>query len=58
MKKDEYQIRGLRFTVKTTDIELIHLCTFSISLRLPTSSYWVAFYRFFSGSGDVSARMS
>ena len=57
MKKDAYEVRGLKFAVRTTDIELVHLCTFSISLRLPTNSYWVAYFKWQSGSGDISAKM-
>src|SRR5688500_530699 len=58
MKKDAYEVRGLKFFVSTTDIEIVHMCTFSISLRLPPNPYWVAYVKWQSGAGDRSGKMT
>jgi hypothetical protein len=50
MSKDTYEVRGLQFLVEKTDYAITHLFTFAISLRLPSGSYWVAYYSFMEGN--------
>jgi len=46
-----YEVRGLKFISISNDMAVGHLCTFSISLRLASGSYWVAYYLFLDDSG-------
>jgi len=54
MSKDLYEIRGLKFLSRSSAVAMDHMCTFAISLRLPSGSYWVAYYKWQenTGAGD------
>jgi hypothetical protein len=41
---DTYELVGHNFWVKGSALAMQHGLTFSISLRLPSGSYWVAYY--------------
>lgn len=46
-----YEVRGIKFFTDTNDMEMSHRCTFAISLRLPSGSYWVSNYLFLDDTG-------
>ena len=50
MAKQTYEVRGLKFLVRSSGLVLNHVCTFSISLRIPSRKYWVAFYKWQEGA--------
>jgi hypothetical protein len=55
---DTYELIGHNFWARHTDIALVHGLAFSISLRLPTNSYWVAYYIWLEkGSGWQTQNM-
>lgn len=51
MPQQRYEVRGLKFISYTNDMAVSHRCTFAISLRLPSGSYWVAHYLFLDDAG-------
>jgi hypothetical protein len=51
MPQQRYEVRGLKFISYTNDMAVSHRCTFAISLRLPSASYWVAHYLFLDDAG-------
>lgn len=44
MARESYEFRGHNFFVRTAAMGLQHAFSFSISLRLPTNSYWTAYF--------------
>ena len=50
MAKDTYEVRGIKYVTSAGQLAMSHMCTFSISLRLPTRKYWVAYFKWQSGS--------
>src|SRR5262245_23312345 len=59
MSQQRYEVRGLKFISQTNSMAVSHRFTFAISLRLPSSSYWVAHYLFLDDagySGNVSLK--
>ena len=54
MAKNTFEVRGLKFYTRTAQFGITHLCTFSISLRLPWSKYWVAYFKWQTEPEGVS----
>ncbi len=54
MAKNTFEVRGLKFYTRTAQFGMTHLCTFSISLRLPWSKYWVAYFKWQTEPEGVS----
>jgi hypothetical protein len=58
MSMEIYEVRGLQFIAVTigNSLALKHYCTFAVSLRLPSGSYWVSYYHFKEGTSDEDFR--
>jgi hypothetical protein len=46
----KYEVRGLKFLSTSNNMAMSHACTFVISLRLPSGSYWVTHCLFMDDS--------
>ena len=47
----QYEVRGLKFLSTSNNMAMSHRCTFAISLRLASGSYWVSHYLFMDDAG-------
>ena len=48
---NRFEVRGLKFYSRSDPLAIDFMCTFSISLRVPSGKYWVAYYKW---QGSVS----
>jgi hypothetical protein len=51
MSQQKYEVRGLKFISISNGAATEHRCTFAISLRLASGSYWVSHYLFMDDTG-------
>jgi hypothetical protein len=51
MTQQKYEVRGLKFTTLSNKMAIAHRCTFALSLRLASGSYWVSHYLFLDDTG-------
>ena len=51
MTQQTYEVRGLKFIKTSNELAISHRCTFAISLRLASGSYWVSHYQFMDDTG-------
>ena len=42
---NRFEVRGLKFYSRSDPLAIDFMCTFSISLRVPSGKYWVAYYK-------------
>jgi hypothetical protein len=56
MAKQIFEVRGLRFFVRTSSMAMAHACTFSIALRLPSRTYWIAYFKWQEGADPYHDR--
>jgi hypothetical protein len=51
MPQQKYEVRGLKFISTSNSMAMSHRCTFAVSLRLASGSYWVSHYLFMDNAG-------
>ena len=54
MAMTTFEVRGLKFYSQSDQFAQDHMCTFSISVRVPSGKYWVAYYKW-QASGATGA---
>src|SRR5215216_2238878 len=51
MPQQQYEVRGLKFTTFSNRMAISRRCTFAVSLRLESGSYWVSHFLFMDDTG-------
>jgi hypothetical protein len=51
LPQTKYEVRGLKFTSMSNKMAMSRRCTFAVSLRLASGSYWVSHYLFLDDTG-------